>query len=114
MDATNEIDYVDESSINGVPCDHLALRGDEVDLQVWVSQDANPLPQRIIITYKQVDGSPQFWGEFSSWNLSPKSTDALFKFTPPEDAEEIIFSPRQSGQTKEVSALERSVSDENK
>jgi hypothetical protein len=43
-------DYVESSSIAGVPCDHLALRGDEADLQLWVAQGQQPLPRRLVIT----------------------------------------------------------------
>lgn len=88
-------DYVESSSIAGVPCDHLALRGDQVDMQVWVAQGQQPLPRRLVITYRQADGRPQFWAQFSDWNLSPEVPDALFVFTPPTGAAKIAFSPRQ-------------------
>ena len=88
--------YVEPSSIAGVACDHLALRGDEADLQVWVAQDAQPLPRRLVITYRQADGRPQFWAQFSDWNLSPEVPDVLFAFTPPPGAAKIAFSPRQT------------------
>ena len=87
--------YVEPSTIAGVPCDHLALRGDEADLQVWVTQDGPPLPRRLVITYRRADGRPQFWAQFSDWNLSPEVPDTLFAFTPPTGATKIAFSPRQ-------------------
>ena len=88
-------DYVEESSIAGVPCDHLALRGDQADLQVWVAQGKQPLPQRVVVTYKREDGRPQFWAQFSDWNLAPEAPDSVFTFTPPAGATKIAFSPRQ-------------------
>ena len=88
-------DYVESSSIAGVPCDHLALRGDEADLQVWVAQGEQPLPRRVVITYRRADGRPQFWAQLSDWNLSPEVPDALFAFTPPTGAAQIAFSPQQ-------------------
>jgi hypothetical protein len=88
-------DYVESSSIAGVPCDHLALRGDEADLQLWVAQGQQPLPRRLVITYRQADGRPQFWAQFSDWNLAPEVPDSLFAFTPPTGAAQIAFSPRQ-------------------
>jgi hypothetical protein len=90
-----EAAYVEQSSIAGVPCDHIALRGDQVDMQLWVAQGAQPLPQRVVITYKREDGRPQFWANFTKWNLSPKVPDSLFVFTPPKGAAKIAFSPRQ-------------------
>jgi hypothetical protein len=87
--------YVESSSIAGAPCDHLAMRGDEVDVQVWVAQGSQPLPRRVVITYKHADGRPQFWAQFSDWNLAPEVPDALFTFTTPVGAAKIAFSPQQ-------------------
>lgn len=90
-----EAAYVEQSSIGGVPCDQIALRGDQVDAQLWVAQGDQPLPQRIVITYKREDGRPQFWTNFTKWNLSPKISNSMFTFTPPKGAAKIAFSPRQ-------------------
>src|SRR3989304_3930482 len=54
------IDYVEETSILGVPAHHLAGRTETVDFQVWVMDDAKPLPLRIVLTYKHEEGQPQF------------------------------------------------------
>jgi len=87
--------YVENSSIAGVPCDHIALRGEQADVQLWIAQGVQPLPQRVVITYKREDGRPQFWAQFSNWNLAPNVPDSLFTFTPPKGAAKIAFSPRQ-------------------
>lgn len=86
--------YVEKSSINGVPCDQIALRGAEADMQLWIAQGAEPLPQRVVITYKKLDGRPQFWAQFSDWNLKPKVSDKLFSVTPPDGAVKIEFAAR--------------------
>jgi len=49
------------------------------------------LPRRVVITYKEEPGQPQFWGDLSSWNLAPELSDTLFTFTPPEGADRIQF-----------------------
>jgi hypothetical protein len=90
-----EAEYVEQSSIAGVPCDHVAFRGDQADFQLWVAKGDKPLPQRIVITYSRIDGRPQFWAQFSEWNLSPEAPDSLFAFAPPTGAAKIAFSPRQ-------------------
>jgi hypothetical protein len=87
--------YVEPSSIAGVPCDHVAFNGADADVQLWVAQGDKPLPQRVVITYIRIDGRPQFWAQFSEWNLEPNVPDSLFAFTPPPGAAKIAFSPRQ-------------------
>jgi len=85
-------DYVETTTIMDVPCDHLAVRTAKgVDFQVWVAQGSQPLPRRIVITYKDEPGQPQFWADLSNWNLAPEVSDALFTFTPPDGANRIQF-----------------------
>lgn len=96
--------YVEQSFIGGVPCDHVAFRGDDVDGQLWVTRDKQPVPRRIVITYKLADGRPQFWAQFSDWNFAPQAADSLFAYKPAKDAAKIAFSPRQTLQPGNVSA----------
>jgi hypothetical protein len=85
-------DYVETTTITDVPCDHLAVRTARgVDFQVWVAQGSEPLARRIVITYKDETGQPQFWADLSNWNLAPEVPDALFTFTPPDGANRIQF-----------------------
>jgi len=84
-------DYVEFDTITTPPSHHVAARTDAVDFQVWVAAEGNPLPLRVIITYKHEEGQPQFWAEFKNWNLAPSISPALFVFTPPQGAEKIPF-----------------------
>jgi hypothetical protein len=85
-------DYVETTTIADGPCDHVAARTNRgVDFQVWVAQGGQPLPRRIVITYKDEPGQPQFWADLSNWNLAPEISDAIFGFTPPSGADRIEF-----------------------
>ena len=85
-------DYVETTTITDVPCDHVAARTSRgVDFQAWVAQGSQPLPRRIVITYKEEPGQPQFWGDLSNWNLAPEVSDEIFTFTPPDGADRIQF-----------------------
>jgi len=93
------ISYVEENTIFNVVTDHLAIRSEDVDMQLWVAQGKDPLPRRIVITYKNASGQPQFRGDFFDWSLTPKITADSFTFTPPAGAEQIpLLAPvRQRG-----------------
>ena len=95
-------DYVEKATIADVPCDHIAARtADGVDFQVWMARGDQPLPRRVVITYKQQKGQPQYWADLTNWNLSPDTSDALFEFAPPTGAEQIPFLAEiQSATTK--------------
>ena len=74
----SSVDYVEKTSIDGVPCHHLAARSDTVDFQVCVADGDKPLPQRVVITYKKAAGQPQFWAHFSDWDMAPAINDSTF------------------------------------
>ena len=88
---TREIDYVEKTSIYGVPAHHLAGRTDSVDYQVWVRDGDTPLPVRLVLTYPDAAGQPQFRADFHDWNLAPKIANADFVFVPPTGARKIPF-----------------------
>ncbi len=83
--------YVGESMISGVMCDHLALRSEKEDVQVWIARGVEPVPRRIVITYKQIEGQPRFWAQFTEWDFSPELSDNTFTFSPPGDAQRVRF-----------------------
>jgi hypothetical protein len=87
------VSSVAPATIAGVPCDHLSLRGDWEDVQMWVAQGDEPLLQRLVITYKRAEGQPQFSAQLRDWNLSAEAPDSLFAFSAPEGAAKIAFAP---------------------
>ncbi len=83
--------YVGEATIAGILCDNLALRNEDADVQLWVAKGDKPVPRRIVVTYKNLEGQPQFRALFKEWNFSPEFSDSIFTFSPPEDAEQFDF-----------------------
>jgi hypothetical protein len=75
-----------KSTIDGVVCDHLALRTDTKDGQVWIERGDKPTPWRILITHREEPAKPRFWVQFDEWDFSPEFSDSTFKYTPPEGA----------------------------
>jgi hypothetical protein len=83
--------YVGTSNVGGVDVHHLAFRASEVDWQIWIQKDGNPLPRKYLITSKWMAGAPQFTAVFSDWETSADLNNELFQFTPPDEATEIEF-----------------------
>jgi hypothetical protein len=81
---------VGDSSVDGVACDHLAFRQDNIDWQLWVQQGDQPLPRKIVITTRYEVGDPQYQITMN-WNLKPKIDASTFVFTAPKGATEIQF-----------------------
>ena len=87
----------DKSRIGGMDCHHLAIRGPESDVQLWVQEGDQPLPRKIIITSKWEGGSPRFTANLS-WETDPKFKPGFFQFKAPEGATKIEFIREGSAQ----------------
>lgn len=85
------VDYVEKSNITSTASHHLAARTDTVDFQVWVSDGNQPLPQRVVLTYRDAPGQPQFWAEFFNWNLAPAMDEAMFSAAVPQGLQKVAF-----------------------
>lgn len=93
---TQTLDYVERTTIFGAPAHHLAGRTASVDYQIWVADGDQPLPQRLVLTYRKEKGQPQFRAHFSDWNLAAVTPASLFEFVPPAGMHKITFLPQLS------------------
>jgi len=82
---------VEEFSLFDVPTDHLAVRSAEVDMQLWIARGKEPLPRRVVITYKNAPGQPQFRADLYDWKIGASADAAEFAFVPPAGAERIMY-----------------------
>jgi hypothetical protein len=94
--------FVGTQTVDGVACEHVALRNENAGMQLWVGK-ADSLPRRITITYENEEGRPQFRARFANWDLSPRVSDSTFVFDPPSGVEKIAFAVTRAAQPKEGS-----------
>lgn len=85
------VDYVEYTKILPVPAHHIAARTDAVDFQVWIADGDKPVPLRVVLTYVNEPGQPQFRAQFLDWRLQPPTGADVFRFDPPKDARQIAF-----------------------
>jgi len=99
---SSNIDYIEQNTLGKIATDHISGQTNDVDYQVWISE--KKLPQRILITYKNALGQPQFQAVFSDWDLTTNIPDSDFNFTPPKNAEKIPRLLPASETTKSIDA----------
>jgi hypothetical protein len=78
--------FVGRETIDGVPVNHIAFRGEQMDWQLWIKDGPQPLPLRYVITTKDAPGHPQFSVQMSDWNTQPNLPASAFEFQPPVGA----------------------------
>lgn len=90
--------YVGLHNVFDVKCHHLAFRSERVDWQIWIEDGDRPVPRKLVITYKEMPGHPQFIAFLNEWNFDPQFADGAFTFVPPQGAREIdLVSEAQRG-----------------
>jgi hypothetical protein len=75
--------------IGGIECDHLAIRTQEVDWQIWIAQGPRPYPCRYVITAKQVDQAPQYSVQIRDWKTGNEVKTDDYAFTNATNARKV-------------------------
>ncbi|HUN80083.1 MAG TPA: DUF2092 domain-containing protein [Phycisphaerae bacterium] len=75
--------------VGDVKCHHLLFSQENIDWQIWIDSGKQPLPRKLVITYTEEPGQPQYVATMDDWDLSPKIDDSLFKFDPPSAAKSV-------------------------
>jgi hypothetical protein len=73
----------------GVTCHHLAFSQDTIEWQIWIDAGEKPLPRKLVISYVDEPGEPQYSAVIRRWNLDSAVPDGLFTFEAPEGAQKV-------------------------
>jgi hypothetical protein len=84
-----EAKHIGLGVVDGVECNHLAFRNQDVDWQLWVEAGANPIPRKMVITSKAVGGAPQYTLVIRDWKTDVPADQLAFEFKPPQGAEKL-------------------------
>jgi hypothetical protein len=73
----------------GVACHHLAFSQATIEWQLWIDAGDKPLPRKLVISYVEEPGEPQYSATIRRWNLDSRVPEGLFTFEAPEGAQKI-------------------------
>ena len=85
--------YIGLHDVRGIKCHHLAFRQDGLDWQIWIAEGDQPLPRKLVITYKASPGQPQYIAFLGKWDLSCQLPDSAFTLEIPEGVKRIDLEP---------------------
>ncbi len=89
MTEVKDVKYLGPGVILGQTCEHVAMRAEDVDLQLWIAQGDAPHPCRYTITSRTVAGEPQYTVDIWNWKSSTDAGTADFTFSPPAGAQQV-------------------------
>jgi hypothetical protein len=78
--------HIGHGVVDGIECNHLAFRNQDIDWQLWVEIGEKPIPRKFVITSKAVGGAPQYTLVIKDWKTDVAVDQAEFEFTPPQGA----------------------------
>ena len=81
--------YVGLDKIADRDCHHLAFQQELIDWQIWIGAGETALPLKLVITYKEDPGQPQYSATINEWNLSPGFSNEIFEFSLPAGAKRV-------------------------
>lgn len=83
--------YIGVHDVEGTPAHHIAIRGENADLQLWIQKTGKPLILKLVLTYTNVPTAPQYEAILMDWKLGAEVSDATFAPVLPEGAQQIEF-----------------------
>ena len=81
--------------IDGVECDFLAFRKQEVDWQIWIAHGDRPYPCRYVITSKGIAQGPQYSIQIRDWKTGDEIAADDFSFKNPTKAKQVNLNDLQ-------------------
>lgn len=87
--------YVGEGFVGRTLADHILVIGKDRTWQLWLNKEKEfePVLLKLVITYDDIPGAPQYTAVFTNWNFNPQVTDKDFSVAPPEGARRLEVLP---------------------
>jgi hypothetical protein len=93
MANSEQIDFEGRKVIDGKDCFHIVASGRQMNVQIWVSNDAMMLPKKMIINYYGGKLVKRYEGDFSDWSVNAVLPAPMFEFVVPPGAKLVYMMP---------------------
>lgn len=84
-----EAKHIGRGVIDGVECEHLAFRNFDTDWQLWVEVGERPIPRKLVVTSKTLNGGPQYTIRIKDWKTGIEPAPDAFTLVPPAGAKRL-------------------------
>lgn len=95
MDAVITCRYLGQGLVGDRACHHIAATQKDIDWQAWIDQGDSPRLRKLVITYKQLAGSPRYSVVLAELEELVSVPPEMFVFQLPAGAAEVEPVPRE-------------------
>ena len=92
---SQSIAFLKPVRIDEQDCFHIAAKGTDQDMELWVSNDAATLPEKYLFRTRENGRVTEYEATFSDWKMNPDLPATLFRFTPPPGARQVRIVARE-------------------
>jgi hypothetical protein len=81
---------IDDVTIDGDECGHFYFaQPPGIEFELWTESGKEPVPRRVVVSYRSLPGQPQFLATLSGWQLNVDAPDSEFTAEVPADATKV-------------------------
>jgi len=86
---SQRISFIKSVRLGDQECFHIAAKGADQDVELWIANDAATLPVKYLFRTREKGQVTEYQGTFSEWKMNPDLPATLFRFTPPPGSREV-------------------------
>lgn len=95
IELADNINFRGRTMVDGRSCFLIVAENKEMVVQLWISDEVEFLPVKMVIQYSQRPNEKRYEATFEDWQINPNLPSALFEFAVPPDARQISILPRK-------------------
>src|SRR5262245_26518907 len=86
---SEKLTFLKPVRIDDQECFHIAAKGTDQDMELWISNDAATLPVKYLFRTREKGQVTEYEATFSGWKMNPDLPTTLFHFTPPPGSRQV-------------------------
>ena len=94
VDSMDYLQFLGKATVDGKPSFHIGGANADMTFQLWVSQDLEMTPIKVVLTYLGEPYARQLEVTFDSWEVNASYPNSIFEFLPPPSSKQILWTKK--------------------
>lgn len=94
IESMDYIEYLGSTALDGRQVLHIGTANESMTVQLWISQDLEMKPVKVVLTYLGEPYARQTEVSFDSWEENQTYPNSVFEFLPPPNSKQISWTKK--------------------
>ncbi len=95
VESMDYIQYLGSTTLDGKQVLHIGTANESMTVQLWISQDLELKPVKVVLTYLDEPYARQTEVSFDSWEVNQTYPTSVFEFLPPPSSNQITWTQKK-------------------